>query len=289
MLTFLSACSMQTESIDSLDKISIGMSVATLHNPYFVSLKDEILTQASLVGMEVEVIGAEEDANKQLSDVNELIQKEIDILIIIPVAETTTISQVVQIANKKNIPVISVDRPSSGGKIATYIKSDNVSGGEMGADYIVEKLGKYVDVAELRGNAGEIATNERGQGFHNIADRFLNVANSKEADFDRKEGKKAMEQIIQETPEVQAIFAHNDEMAIGALEAIQESGKDIMVVGFDGTDDSLAAIMDGEIEATVAQQPKVLAQYTVHAIQDIIYGNNVDDIITVPLRLVTKK
>jgi ribose transport system substrate-binding protein len=94
--------------------------------------------------------------------------------------------------------------------------------------FIADKLGKGAKVAELEGVPGASATRERGSGFHNIADQKLQVVTKQSADFDRTKGLTVMENLLQGHPDIQAVFAHNDEMALGALEAINSSGKDIL-------------------------------------------------------------
>ncbi len=108
--------------------------------------------------------------------------------------------------------------------------------------YIIEKLGENTQVIELEGVPGASATRERGKGFHNVADQKLNVTAKQAADFDRTKGLTVMENLLQANPDIKAVFAHNDEMALGAIEAINSSGKEVMVIGFDGNDDALNAI-----------------------------------------------
>ncbi|MDV2887461.1 substrate-binding domain-containing protein, partial [Alkalihalophilus pseudofirmus] len=154
------------------------------------------------------------------------------------------------------------------------------------ADYIAKKLGEKAQVAELEGVPGASATRERGQGFHNIADKKLKVVAKQSADFDRTKGLNVMENLLQANPDIKAVFAHNDEMALGAIEAINSSGKDIMVIGFDGNDDALKAIKAGKMEATVAQQPDLIGKLAVDAGRDVIQGKKVEKNIPAPLKLV---
>lgn len=159
----------------------------------------------------------------------------------------------------------------------------------MAAEYIEKLLGKNAKVIELEGVPGASATRERGKGFHEVADQDLKVIAKQSADFDRTKGLNVMENLLQANPDVQAVFAHNDEMALGAIEAIQSSGKKIPVVGFDGNDDALKSIKDGKLTATVAQQPELIGQLAVQAAFDIHQGKTVDKFIPVPLKLVTKE
>ncbi|MDR6999756.1 ribose ABC transporter substrate-binding protein RbsB [Neobacillus niacini] len=293
-LLLLGACSMQPPSWakpvkkENLKDVKIGLSVSTLNNPFFVSLKNGVQKEAKALGMEVKVVDAQNDSAKQINDVEDLIQQGVDVLLINP-TDSAAISTAVQSANNIGIPVITLDRSADKGKVAALVASDNIKGGEMAGNYIVKKLGEKAKVAELEGVPGASATRERGKGFHNIADQKLNVVEKQSADFDRTKGLNVMENLLQANPDIQAVFAHNDEMALGAIEAINSSGKEIMVIGFDGNDDALKAIKAGKMEATVAQQPELIGKLAVDAGRDVVQGKKVAKNIPAPLKLVTKK
>ncbi|MDH5159319.1 ribose ABC transporter substrate-binding protein RbsB [Heyndrickxia oleronia] len=292
-MILLGACSMQPpewakpSKKSNLKNIKIGLSVSTLNNPFFVSLKDGVLKEAKAKGMQVIVIDAQNDSAKQVNDVQDLLQQGVDALLINP-TDSAAISTAVQSANDIGIPVITLDRSADKGKVESLVASDNIKGGEMAANYIIDQLGENAKVVELEGVPGASATRERGKGFHNIADKKLKVVEKQSAHFDRTEGLNVMENIIQGNPDIQAVFAHNDEMALGALEAINSSGKNIIVVGFDGNDDALKSIKDGKLNATVAQQPELIGKLAVKAAGDVLQGKKVEKNIPAPLKLVTK-
>ncbi|MGG0410989.1 ribose ABC transporter substrate-binding protein RbsB [Peribacillus simplex] len=294
-LMVLAACSMDSgltddkkEKKDSMKDVKVGVSISTLNNPFFVSLKDGIEKEAKEKGMKVTVVDAQDDTAKQISGIEDLILQKVDVLLVNP-TDSAAISSAVQSANKEGIPVITIDRSSDEGDIETFIASDNVAGGEMAAEYLVKELGEKAKVVELEGVSGASATRERGKGFHNIADKQLDVLTSQTAEFDRTKGLNVMENILQGNKDIQAVFAHNDEMALGAIEAIKAAGKDIIVVGFDGNDDALKAVEKGELKATIAQQPALIGEEAVNAAEKILKGDKVDDTISVPLKLVTKE
>ncbi|MFJ7937627.1 ribose ABC transporter substrate-binding protein RbsB [Peribacillus sp. NPDC096622] len=294
-LMVLAACSMDSglkddkkEKKDSMKDVKVGVSISTLNNPFFVSLKDGIEKEAKEKGMKVTVVDAQDDTAKQISGIEDLILQKVDVLLVNP-TDSAAISSAVQSANEAGIPVITIDRSSDEGDIETFIASDNVAGGEMAAEYLVKELGEKAKVVELEGVSGASATRERGNGFHNIADKQLDVLTSQTAEFDRTKGLNVMENILQGNKDIQAVFAHNDEMALGAIEAIKAAGKDIIVVGFDGNDDALKAVENGELKATIAQQPALIGEEAVNAAEKILKGDKVDDTISVPLKLVTKE
>ncbi|MET1181604.1 ribose ABC transporter substrate-binding protein RbsB [Peribacillus simplex] len=294
-LMVLAACSMDSglsddkkEKKGSMKDVKVGVSISTLNNPFFVSLKDGIEKEAKEKGMKVTVVDAQDDTAKQISGIEDLILQKVDVLLVNP-TDSAAISSAVQSANEAGIPVITIDRSSDEGDIETFIASDNVAGGEMAAEYLVKELGDKAKVVELEGVSGASATRERGKGFHNIADKQLDVLTSQTAEFDRTKGLNVMENILQGNKDIQAVFAHNDEMALGAIEAIKAAGKDIIVVGFDGNDDALKAVENGELKATIAQQPALIGEEAVNAAEKILKGDKVDDTISVPLKLVTKE
>lgn len=267
---------------------TIGLSISTLNNPFFVSLKDGVVAEANKLQMETIVVDAQNDSAKQSNDVEDLMQKGVDVLLINP-ADSSAISTVVQSANALGIPVITLDRSADQGEVEALVASDNVKGGSMAAEFIEQLVGKDAKVIELEGVAGASATRERGQGFHEVADTNLKVVAKQTADFDRIKGLNVMENLLQANPDVQAVFAHNDEMALGALEAIQSSGKQIPVVGFDGNEDALKSIQEGKLTATVAQQPELIGQLAVQAANDVLQGKTVEKLIPAPLKLVAKE
>jgi ribose transport system substrate-binding protein len=294
MMIVLAGCSLEPpgwakpDSAGSNGQKKIGLSVSTLNNPFFVSLKDGVVAEAKKQGIEVIVVDAQNDSAKQTNDVDDLIQQGVDALLINP-ADSAAISTAVQSANSVGIPVITLDRSTDKGDVAALVASDNVKGGQMAAEYFVEHLGEGAKVIELEGVPGASATRERGKGFHEIADQKLNVVAKQSADFDRSKGLNVMENLLQGNPDVQAVFAHNDEMALGAIEAIQSSGKDIPVIGFDGNDDAIKSIKDGKLTATVAQQPVLIGQLAVQAALNVLGGKQVEKSIPAELKLVTKE
>ncbi|MYL31165.1 ribose ABC transporter substrate-binding protein RbsB [Halobacillus halophilus] len=294
VLLFLSACSLQPpewakpDNNKNPEDIKIGLSVSTLNNPFFVSMKDGVEKEAEAQGMDVVVVDAQNDAAKQVSDVEDLIQQGVDVLLINP-TDSSAVSTAVQSANSLGIPVVTLDRSSEKGEVATLVSSDNAKGGKMAAEYMVDQLGEGAKVAELEGVPGASATRERGSGFHTVADEQLNVTAKQTANFDRTEGLNTMENILQGNPDLEAVFAHNDEMALGAYQAIQSSGRDVLVVGFDGNEDAMTSIRNGSLSATVAQQPEQIGSLAVQAGADVLQGEEVEETIPVPLKLVTKE
>lgn len=156
--------------------------------------------------------------------------------------------------------------------------------------WIVEQVGENASTLQLEGVPGASATNERGEGFTNVAETSLNVLDSQTANFDRAEGLTVMENMLQGNSDVQAVFAQNDEMALGAIEAIQGAGlsNQITVVSFDGTEGGIKAVEGGSLAATIAQQPDEMGRLALQAAYDFYAGQEITEKIDSPLELVTK-
>lgn len=266
---------------------AIGLSISTQNNPFFVTLAEGAKKAAKQAGVPLTVVDASDDATKQVSDIEDLVSKNVSVLIVNPV-DSDAVTGAVEAAIAKGGRVISVDRVVNGVDIDCQIASDNVAGAELATQYIVDTLGENVKTAELVGTSGASAAIDRSQGFHNIADKKLKVVASQTADFDRTQGMTVMENMLQADSSIQAVFAGNDEMALGAVEAISGAKKDVLVVGFDATDDAIEAIRQGRMGATIAQQPDLIGSTAVENAIRLTKGESIPKEIPVEVTLITK-
>ena len=266
---------------------AIGLSISTQNNPFFVTLAEGAKKAAKQAGVPLTVVDASDDATKQVSDIEDLVSKNVSVLIVNPV-DSDAVTGAVEAAITKGVRVISVDRVVNGVDIDCQIASDNVAGAELATQYIVDTLGENVKTAELVGTSGASAVIDRSQGFHNIADKKLKVVASQTADFDRTQGMTVMENMLQADSSIQAVFAGNDEMALGAVEAISGAKKDVLVVGFDATDDAIEAIRQGRMGATIAQQPDLIGSTAVENAIRLTKGESIPKEIPVEVTLITK-
>lgn len=270
------------------EDFTVGFVISTQTNPFFVSLKNGAEAKAKELGIELIVLDSQDDSAKAAANMEDLITRGVDLILVNP-TDSDAIVNSVMLANDEGIPVITVDRAANGGEVLSYIASDNIAGGKMAAEFIIEQLGGSGKVVELEGIAGTNAARERGEGFNEgIEGTELEVVAKQTADFDRVKGLEVMENILQSQPEIDAVFAHNDEMALGALEAIKASGRDIIVVGFDATDDAVASVEAGELAATVAQQPELIGEMGIDAAVRYLKGETIDENVPVELKLITK-
>ncbi|POZ90897.1 ribose ABC transporter substrate-binding protein RbsB [Petrotoga sp. SL27] len=269
--------------------VKIGLSVSTLNNPFFVDLANGAEDKANELGIELLVVDARDNPAKQLNDVEDLILQRVDMILVNP-TDSDAIVSAIEEANDAKIPVITVDRSANGGKVLLHIASDNVAGGRMAGSFIAEQLGGKGKVIELVGVPGTSSARERGQGFNEEISKHpdIKVVARQTANYNRAEGLTVMENLLQAYPDVNAVFAHNDEMALGALEAIKAAGKlqDIIVVGFDATPDALASVEKGELSATIAQQPYTMGEMAVEKAYEYLSTGTI--YFPVPLQLVTE-
>ena len=263
----------------------IGFSVSTLNNPFFVTLTEGARKAATENNVELVVVDAGDDAAKQTSDIEDLVSRNVGVLIVNPV-DSDAVAPAVKSAMSQGIKVIAVDRGVNGVDVDCQIASDNVAGARMATEYLMELVGEGAKVAELQGVPGASATIDRGAGFHQVADQSLQVAASQTANFNRAEGMTVMENILQSDGAIKGVFAHNDEMALGAVEAVAASGKDIKIVGFDATDDAQKAVKDGKMAATVAQKPDKMGETAIGTAVKIMAGETVEKSIPVEVELI---
>ncbi len=289
VLSLMAGCSNDGPANSGKNEVkTIGLAISTLNNPFFVDLEAGAKAKAAELNVKLVTLDSQDDSATEMSNVEDLINQGVDVIMINP-TDSDAVKSAVEAANKANIPVITLDRGANGGTVVSHIASDNVAGGKLAGEYIVELLGGKGKVVELEGIPGASAARDRGEGFNSaIAGKDLKVIAKQTANFDRAQGLTVMENILQAQPEKDAVFAHNDEMALGALEAIKASGRNILVVGFDATNDAKAAVAKGEMAATVEQLPKEIGSLGIQTAVKVLNGEKVENMIPVNLQLVKK-
>lgn len=266
---------------------TIGLVVSTQDNPFFVDLMEGAKAEADKMNAKFTFLDSQNDSSTEMSNMEDMINQKVDVILLNPV-DSDAAGAAVQAANDAKIPVITLDRTANSGDVVSHIASDNVAGGKMAGDFILQQLNNTGKVVELEGVPGTSAARDRGKGFEDAVKGKLDIVAKQTANFDRAQGMSVMEDILQAQPQIDAVFAQNDEMALGAVEAIKASGRKILVVGFDATDDAKAAIKDGDMAATVQQLPKEIGSEGVDTAIKVANGEKVDASIPVKLELVTK-
>ena len=287
--TLLAAALAASITAPAMAKDAIALVISTLDNPFFVTLKEGAEKQAKALDYDLVVLDSQNDPAKELANVEDISVRGVKVLLINP-TDSDAVGNAIAVANQKKLPVITLDRAANKGQVVAHIASDNTAGGEMAGNYIAEKLGKGAKIIQLEGIAGTSAARERGAGFAKAAQAHdFKILASQPADFDRSKGLNVMENLLTAQPEVQGVFAQNDEMALGALRAIQAAGKkDLVLVGFDGTDDGVKAVKGGKMAATIAQQPDKIGEIGVQTADKVLKGEKVEASIPVELKLINQ-
>jgi len=275
---------------ESFNKI-IALSVSNLKSSFFAILLKEAQETADLYGATLFFEDAQNSDSKQLTDIADLLTKNIDILMINP-TNTESVMPGIEMANKKNIPVITVDRKSSGGNILCHIESDNVEGGHMAARILVQHFKKEVKVVEIEGIPGTSACYERGIGFNQELQKYprIKVIARDVANFDRKEAQEIMQHILLNFKNFDAVFAHNDEMILGVIDALKKSKdqRQPILIGFDAIREAKEAVQQGRLTATIAQKPDTMGKLAIETAVQYFRGQEIKPTIFVDLSVITK-
>lgn len=278
------------EAAGETSDITIGLSISTLANPFFVTLEEGAQAAADEAGVELIVNDSQDDAQAEANGIDDFITQEVDVIVLNPVDSEAAIASVER-AEGAGIEVVTVDRAVDGAAVASHVSSDNVLGGELATEFLLESIDGEGMVAQLEGIPGTDATRERGEGFGNVIEGAdgVELVSSVTANFSRDEGFTVAQDILQANADLDAIFAQNDEMALGAVEAADGLGilEDLVIIGFDATDDALAAVQDGRMDGTVAQQPSEIGRIGIESAVSVAQGEDIDDEVPVDVELVT--
>lgn len=247
----------QTEAKDD-GKITIGMTVPGLQFPFFVTMFDEAEAYADELGIELLTHDAQNQSSNQMSAVENFIAQKVDGILISPMT-TDSLVPAIEAALAAGIPVATVDRKANTDKVLIHVGADNVEGGRAAARFIIEQLGNKGTVIELEGTPGSSAALDRKAGFDEIIKTSnVKILVSQEADFNRAKAQSVMENLMQVYSNFDAVFGANDEMIIGAVEAMQAAGIDPaskVTIGFDATTDAFSYMDEGKLDATIDQFP----------------------------------
>ena len=269
----------------------VTLAVSTQTNPFFVELVEGAEAEAEAQGITLDVQDASDDSSTQANQLANAITQGSALVIVNP-TDSDAVSTSVQSLNEADIPVIAVDRAVTEGELASFVASDNVAGGTQAAEALAEAIGETGQVIVLQGIPGSSASRERGQGFSEGIAQFsdIEVVAKQTANFSRAEGLNVATNLLQANPDVVGIFCENDEMALGAIEALGDrAGSEVMVVGFDGTDAGIAAVSDGTLYATIAQQPAELGKQAVSLAADVLAEEDVEAEVSVEVVTVTEE
>ena len=254
----------------------IAVVISTLNNPWFVVLAETARDRAHELGYEAIIFDSQNDPAKEAAHYDNIIASGYSAILFNPTDADGSIANVRR-AKEAGIPVFCMDREINATDAAvSQIISDNYSGAVAIGQYFVRQVGQSGKYAELLGLVGDNNTWNRSKGFHSVVDRFagLEMVAQLSADFDRAKAFDVLESILQANPDIDAVFAGNDAMAMGAYQALVAAGKadQVKVFGFDGAEDVVNLIAEGKITATGMQFPKVMARTAAESADRYING-----------------
>jgi ribose transport system substrate-binding protein len=279
----------------------IGLVLKTLNSPFFIEMQRGAEEAAKRLDVDLVVQAAERevDVEKQMQIIENLIQARVSALAVTPAGSREVVPAVSK-ANQANIPVVIVDTrldvkaaADAGVKTVSFVGSDNFRGGQLIGEHLVKSSGGHATVAILEGIPGHETGDSRVRGFRDATKNSpgITIVASQTANWERDQGFTVFQNMLQAHPDIDTLFACNDLMALGAIEAIaaaQRTGK-IRVLGFDALQDARRAITAGTMEATVAQYPGEMGRVAIESALKAIKGEAVTSDIGVRIALVTKE
>lgn len=245
----------------------VGFAQTESNNPWRIAQTESMRAEAAKRGHQLVYTDAAGSAAKQVSDVNSMIAQRVDLIFLAPREEKPLVPAVMA-AKRAGIPLILLDRrvdetqAKPGRDYVCYIGSDFVAEGRRAGEWLVQAMKGDARIIELQGTVGSSPANDRRTGFADAikGSPGMKIVASQSGDFVRDKGRQVAETLLQANPAANAIYAHNDEMAVGAIAAVEAAGKapgrDITIVSVDGTRDALQAIIDGKMGATVECNPR---------------------------------
>ena len=243
----------------------VGFSQMGHDNPWRMAQTQSLRDEAAKRGYELVVTDAQDQTAKQVADVEDLIARRVDVILLAP-REFEGLTPALQAAREANIPVILVDREAEGAPgedFVTFLGSNFVEQGRRAAEWLVKETGGKAGIVELTGTPGSSVAADRAKGFREVIEKHpdMKILASQTGEFSRAIGQRVLQNIAQSLGrQITAVYAHNDEMALGAIQALKAAnfkpGEDVRVVSIDGQRAALEAIERGELGATVESNPR---------------------------------
>lgn len=296
---FLTGCNREPQTAES-QKWQIGFVMKVLNNPFFIRMEEGARQAARDLNVDLIVQAADReiDVERQMQIIENLIEARVSALCVTPSGSREVVAAIAK-ANQAGIPVLIVDTKvddktarEMNVKYASFIGSDNYQGGLLAGRYFAQKFTQPASIAILEGIPGHETHDSRLKGFLDGIQGAsqLKVVASQPANTERDQGYNVCQNILQSHPDIQGLFATNDMMALGAVEAISAAslkGK-IAVVGFDAIDEARQAIREGIMAGSVAQFPDEMGRVAVESAVKVLRGETIPETIPVKIELITK-
>jgi len=281
-------------SISGLASNSYKISVVlkALNSDYWKTVESGAKDAANELGVEVSVVGpsAETQVMEQFNMLQDQLIRDIDVLVVAPL-RPTTLTPIFEQAKQSGIPVLLIDTDAPWEGKVTFIGTGNYEAGRQAGEYMLQKLPDGGNVVIIRGAMGDLTHDERTNGFLDaIEGTDIKVVAIQAANSERGMGMDVMQNLLQAHPDIDGVYATNDEMALGALRAIQTAGieKDIVTIGFDGTPDALKSVRDGGLTATIKQDSYMIGYYGIEYAVKYLNGEIVEKEVPVPTLVIDK-
>lgn len=265
---------------------------------YWVTTKDSIDKAVSENGFEVITKTPESESNykNQKEIMQEMIKNKVSVILLAPCSATELIPDIKD-ANKKGIPVILIDTDVDrellaieNAKVETFVGTDNYAGGKLIGERAVKKAEGKGNVAILNGIIGQTNGEARCKGFEDaVKSAGMDVVASVATNWTKEDGYNKAKTLLLAYPDIKSIFAANDDIAHGALDAAKELDKNVLIETFDTSEETINDVNEGKIDATVSQHPEIMGKNSVEATMNIIKGNKVDSSIPTNLELIVAK
>jgi len=267
----------------------ISVVLKALNSDYWKTVEAGANAAAEEFGVEISVVGpsAETQVQEQFDMLQDQLTREIDALVVAPLRPTAAVA-VFEQAKALDIPVILIDTDADWEDKASFIGTGNYEAGAMAGKYFMEKMPEGGDVVIIRGAMGDLTHDQRVNGFVDaVKGSNINVVRTQAADSERGKGMDVMQNMLMALPNIKGVYCSNDEMALGALRAVEMDGAEgIIVMGFDGSPDALKSVRDGGLTGTVKQDSYGIGYYGIEYAVKLLNGEQIDKRIPVPTLIV---
>ncbi|MFM0731794.1 substrate-binding domain-containing protein [Paraburkholderia sediminicola] len=292
-VALIAAAALTATSAACAKGLKIGFSQVTLQSPFYVQLKEGAQAAAAADGDELIFLDANGDVNKQNNDIQDLLTRKVNVLIVNPV-NPDAVAPSLDAAKRAHVPVITVDRDVHG-SVAAHIGRDNVKMGELSGKALLAALKKKGvtsgKIVEIQGDAGGTVMMDRRKGFHTAFNGTgFKIVEGPYSEYIRANAVTAMQDLLQANSDLKAVVAHNDDMALGAMQVLQEANrKDVLVAAVDGLSEALNAIDTGnQYVATSLNDPRYLGDITIQTARQVVAGKKVPAFVDAGTAVVTK-
>jgi ribose transport system substrate-binding protein len=286
-MVMFAACS---KSEKQLGTKTIGVTLLTRAHEFYKDLEKGLNDAAKQHNFKLSIVAGEWELGRQISQIEDFVTQKVDAIIVCPV-DSKGISRGIKAANAAGIPVFTADIAAQDGEVVCHVASDNIAGGRLAGEYLAKLLGGKGQIAIIN-QPVVTSTLDRVQGFREIIAQYPEIEIVKDVNGDgvRDRAMQAAADVLQAHPNLRAIFGINDDSALGALDAVEDFGRqEVAIIGYDATPPACDAILNGRaLKADVVQYPLKIGEQTIEMIAKHFRGEQVPAVFPVPVGIVDK-